>query len=1276
MYSKRLISLLTVVALLFSFIAVNGADYDNHWGYEYIENLVRRGIVSGDNNGRINPDNSITRAEFAKIINLFFEYTDYSEVNFPDVSEDMWYAADMAKAKANGYYKGDNNGLGNPDKSLTRNEAAVVFAKLLNLTDTDTAGFNDTVDSWAYQSALALKKKGIMVGDNNGNFNGRSNITRAEAFKMLVTSEVKTPDDTVSTGTLLPATGNTGGGSVSSGGGGGGGGGGSSSGGGNASSNPDITVQFEDDEKTVNVKWEQIQGVSSYSVTVTRLTDNANVSKTESVSGTLFDITSVLNELMTQGGVAKKINEKFNVSVSAGGYSDSLEFEYKNKAVKNPEISVQQSIENGNEEISLNWTVDTNASSYELKIEFGENNFVTIPNTNGKAVIPSEYLSLIKGEHNAKIQGISNDPANVLSTDVIDFKVELPMFAGVQNGINIIKTKRHFMNMSLASTGSYKLGGNIDLGSYEPFAFGGKLDGAGNTINIELNTPSKNDVGLFSYVTGTVEISNLTVTGNVTGAENVGGFAGRGHEISSGAVIKNSVNKANISGTKLVGGFIGESNYNNSSALSFSNLINYGNVTAVNNAAGGIAGLLSKNTVDYCANLGDIEGVQQIGGIVGWSYNNFNGCYNAGNVKASTFAGGIAGQAILDTTSILNCYNTGKIEGTDAVGGIAGSDSSGKIFSYCYNTYPIDMSAGILDNANTNSQLINCYTVEATGTLKDGCSKLTLEQLKLQASFSGFNFSSVWTMAGNIYYEYPELSVLNHIVIPKHLSVPEITTVVNTGSAVLVEFNPVQNATGYTVSISDLSGVIDEETLNSTTYSVLLDKSSLTVGNTYTVTVKAIGKEGIYIDSEKSENYIHTKPALASVSNPQIVYNSSDDSYTLSFTGIDSSYLNGYILSAYEDNNATPVWTSDINTTSINISSSMTEIFNGNYTVKIVAESNSDDYVDSAAVSVSLNTCFAGGEGTEAKPYLIAKERHFKNIAMISDNDGIYYKQIDSFNFTATAQTDLFVFNGNYDGGNNTITLAVSGGWYLALFHKLSGSAVVKNLTLDGTVSSWTDGASLAYEAVEGAIINIENIVNNAEISVGQNAGGIIYISNVGSSGKLVINKCINNGSISTTNNGNASKNLGGIVGSGKAEISLSYNTGNLTTSSSVSTTGSFGVGGIIGANRTSGTVISNCYNTGVLNATGNVGGIIGAAGVSWSTPTIKNCYTTIGLPIGAVMSGGGVTPVNIYYCAASDTDNINNTTALSSSQFTDLTNFTGFSTDIWKDGTNGPVFK
>ena len=79
MYSKRLISLLTVVALLFSFVAVNGADYDNHWGYEYIENLVRRGIVSGDNNGRINPDNSITRAEFAKIINLFFEYTDYVE---------------------------------------------------------------------------------------------------------------------------------------------------------------------------------------------------------------------------------------------------------------------------------------------------------------------------------------------------------------------------------------------------------------------------------------------------------------------------------------------------------------------------------------------------------------------------------------------------------------------------------------------------------------------------------------------------------------------------------------------------------------------------------------------------------------------------------------------------------------------------------------------------------------------------------------------------------------------------------------------------------------------------------------------------------------------------------------------------------------------------------------------------------------------------------------------------------------------------------------------
>ncbi|UKI36354.1 MAG: S-layer homology domain-containing protein [Clostridiales bacterium] len=39
-----------------------------HYAFEYIERLRGLGIVCGDENGKFNPDEKITRAEFVKLI--------------------------------------------------------------------------------------------------------------------------------------------------------------------------------------------------------------------------------------------------------------------------------------------------------------------------------------------------------------------------------------------------------------------------------------------------------------------------------------------------------------------------------------------------------------------------------------------------------------------------------------------------------------------------------------------------------------------------------------------------------------------------------------------------------------------------------------------------------------------------------------------------------------------------------------------------------------------------------------------------------------------------------------------------------------------------------------------------------------------------------------------------------------------------------------------------------------------------------------------------------
>lgn len=1260
MCSKRIISVLTLIALMFSFIGVYGADYDSHWAYEYIDVLYKRNIISGDENGNLNPDKPITRAEFAKVINLFFEYTSQSESNFPDVSSDAWYAKDMSVAKTAGYFKGDEKGFGNPKKPLSRNEAAVVFCNILKLTDKAETGFNDRIDEWAANSALCLKKQGIMVGDAKGNFNGRSNITRAQAFKMLVASgELRkdiTKDDVVSSGTLSP--------SGSSSGGGGGGGGGSNA----PSAQVPVIKLIDTDSK--NITWESCGAPATYLVTLTRLTNNYNNTLSDTTSALSMNLTDLLNSLMTTN---KQIKEKFRVTVSASGLSSVAEFEISNPAVSDPAVTVSQTFSGEAEEISLNWQVDENAASYEVYVEF-DNTYVQLSNSNGKAIIPDEYVEKINGKHNARIKGISNS-ADYLSTDLIDFEIELPMYAGKESGYNLIKNKRHFLNIRNSNADKYKLAGNITLGDYDPFSFGGEFNGGGYEIDLALNKPLNDDVGLFKTLFGAVNISNLTVTGYVTGNNYVGGVAGRSgataaEAITSGAIISNCVNKANISANSLGGGFIGRTHDNSSNLLTFTGLINYGNITVSTNAAGGIAGLTSKNTVEYCINLGDVHANSQAGGLVGWSYNPFSYCYNTGKITGTGYVGGIAGQAIMAESSFMNCYNTGEIANVASSGGIAASDSNGKIFSSCYNTYPMDGAKGILGTIHDNTSFVNCYTVSASDVSESGITAISKSQLSDGSTFSGFDFSTVWTMDGNPLYDYPELLLNNHIVIPEDLPAPVITEIANDGSGVKVVYEPVLNAEGYVVTISEGTNVIDEVTTDGVTYTANLDKSSLVIGNEYTVTVKALGRDGVYNDSEASETYIFTGVTLSKVTNAQIVYNDSSDSYSLSFDESSDNGVAGYKVSVYEGTNITPVYETTTSDKTVTVVDFNGQISNDKiYTVKIITLSSDSESNDSPEATIALNTYFAGGNGFEDDPYLISKQRHFVNISKIADNNGVYYRQTGDLTLSGYTPFD---FVGVYNGGNNEINLNASGGHYIGLFKNLGGNAKISDITIRGNVTAWTGAGSIAYSVLSNSSVEIKNIVNYARIKSDNHAGGIVCLADF-TSDAVKISGCVNYGNVegSVSN----SKYVGGIIGYGKASISACANHGTIKGIANV--TGNAGVGGIMGANRTSATSIINCYNTGIIDAGGNAGGIIGAPGGSGSSPDVKYSYTTNKTPIGNIIGNGAITCTGVYYLSESETDSHSGTTALNSTRITDEASFVGFDfASTWVMGTNGPELK
>jgi len=91
----------------------------------------------------------------------------------------------------------------------------------------------------------------------------------------------------------------------------------------------------------------------------------------------------------------------------------------------------------------------------------------------------------------------------------------------------LISTPDQFAKIASGLTMKYQLTGNLSLGTVMPVAgtFTGSLDGNGKTVDFTVNTPTTNNAALFSTLGAGASISNLTLTGNVTGQDNVAALA-------------------------------------------------------------------------------------------------------------------------------------------------------------------------------------------------------------------------------------------------------------------------------------------------------------------------------------------------------------------------------------------------------------------------------------------------------------------------------------------------------------------------------------------------------------------------------------------------------------------------------------------------------------------------------------------------------------------------------------------------------------------------------
>lgn len=170
---------------------------DTEWAREAINELKKRRIISGYN-GKFYPNSFITRAEVSKILCNIFDLKDIDgkQMSFTDVTADMWFFEYVRKMFQNGLMNGESTEKCNPEQNITREEFAALIGRCLTVknydfTDTVNAGegkiFADTEETaeFAKEHVKVLASLGIINGYSDNTFRPKESITRAETSVMV-----------------------------------------------------------------------------------------------------------------------------------------------------------------------------------------------------------------------------------------------------------------------------------------------------------------------------------------------------------------------------------------------------------------------------------------------------------------------------------------------------------------------------------------------------------------------------------------------------------------------------------------------------------------------------------------------------------------------------------------------------------------------------------------------------------------------------------------------------------------------------------------------------------------------------------------------------------------------------------------------------------------------------------------------------------------------------------------------------------------------------------
>ena len=167
----------------------------NGWYHEYVDWVLKNGVMNGVGGGLFEPNGETTRAMLVMVLYRMAGAPDMAgrESSFTDVSADSWYGAAVIWASENGIVNGVGGGLFDPDASLTREQMAMMLYRFAGYLGSNTEkradlsayGDADAVSAFAQDAMAWAVAESLVNGRSAAELAPKAGATRAELATIL-----------------------------------------------------------------------------------------------------------------------------------------------------------------------------------------------------------------------------------------------------------------------------------------------------------------------------------------------------------------------------------------------------------------------------------------------------------------------------------------------------------------------------------------------------------------------------------------------------------------------------------------------------------------------------------------------------------------------------------------------------------------------------------------------------------------------------------------------------------------------------------------------------------------------------------------------------------------------------------------------------------------------------------------------------------------------------------------------------------------------------------